>query len=223
MKKFAAEMLATFILIFAGTGAVVINDVTGGTVTHLGISLVFGLVVTALIHATGDVSGCHINPAVTVGLYFSRKFEGRWVLPYISAQLAGAFLASLLLRTLFPEAKTLGETIPRGSACQSFILEIILTLFLLFTVLAFVKGQKGNSALAGVVIGGVIALEAMFAGPISGASMNPARSLAPGFVSGNTRDIWVYVAGPIAGALLGVLCSHFIHDQNQPAPPKPEI
>ena len=135
MRKLAAEVLGAFALVFAGTGAIVINDVSGGTVTHVGIALTFGLVVLAMIYAVGDVSGAHLNPAVTLGFFAARRFEGRWVAPYIACQCAGALLASFTLRLMFPTHATLGATLPAGDAVQSFVLELILTFLLIFVIL----------------------------------------------------------------------------------------
>lgn len=205
IKKYAAEALGTFCLVFAGTGAIIINDVSGGAVTHVGIALTFGLVVMAMIYAMGDVSGAHLNPAVTLGFWFSRRLNGNTVVPYIASQLIGAFAASVLLWSLF-DHKTLGATHPAGPAMQSAVLETVLTAILMFVILGVAVGSKEKGILAGVAIGGVIGFEAMFAGPICGASMNPARSIAPAVVSGQIGDLWIYIAGPILGAVIGVLC-----------------
>lgn len=210
-RKMAAECFGTFCLVFAGTGAIVINQATGGTVTHPGVALTFGLVVMTMIYALGDVSGCHLNPAVSLGLRMAGLLEKRLVYPYIISQLGGAILASLALRLLFPESTTLGATHPAGGALQSVGLECLLTLVLMFTILAFAKRSGPANPLAGMVIGGVIALEAMFAGPICGASMNPARSLAPALVELDLRNLWIYLAGPFSGAFLAVSLSDRIH------------
>lgn len=204
MKPLFAEAFGAFALVFAGTGAIVINDVSGGAITHVGIALVFGLVVMAMIYAVGDVSGAHLNPAVTLGFWAARRFPGRSVLPYLLSQLAGAFGASGLLRLLFVHP-TLGATLPAGSAGQSLALELVLTLILMFVILSVSTGSKEKGVMAGAAIGAVVAFEALFAGPISGASMNPARSLAPAIVSGRTDQLWVYLIGPIAGAVAAVL------------------
>jgi aquaporin Z len=204
MKKYVAEAVGTFCLVFAGTGAVVINDVSGGTVTHVGIALTFGLIVTSMIYAVGHVSGAHINPVVTLGFWLSRRLPGNVVGPYILSQLVGAFAASGLVWLLFTH-KTLGATHPAGSAIQTFVLEAVLTAILMFVILSVVSGPKETGLLAGVAIGGVIALEALFAGPISGASMNPARSLAPAVLSGAIGDVWIYLAAPVLGAAVGVV------------------
>ena len=205
IKKLAAELLGTFALVFAGTGAITINDVSGGQITHVGVALTFGLIVFAMIHAVGDVSGAHLNPVVTLGLFAARRIEGRIVVPYIVSQCMGAVLASLFLRLLFPDHTTLGATIPAGAAMQSFVLEVFLTWLLMFVVLSFSVGTKERGQWAGVVVGAVVALEALFAGPICGASMNPARSLGPALVSLRLDYLWIYLIAPPIGALLAVV------------------
>jgi len=212
MRRLAAEGLGTFALVFAGTGAIVINDVSGGTVTHVGIALTFGLIVLAMIYAVGDVSGAHLNPAVTLGFLAARRFEGRWVAPYVVSQCAGAMLASLALRLLFPMNLTLGATTPSGGALQSFVLEALLTFLLMFVILSVSTGSKEKGILAGVAVGSVIALEALFAGPISGASMNPARSLAPALVSLRLEGLWLYLTAPALGACAGVLACRCVQE-----------
>ncbi len=204
MRKLAAELFGTFALVFAGTGAIVINDVSGGTVSHVGIALTFGLIVLAMVYSLGDVSGCHLNPAVTLGFFVARRFDGRWVGPYVASQVLGASLASLTLRLMFPSHTTLGATLPAGDALQSFVLEFILTLILMFVILSVSTGSKEKGILAGVAVGSVIALEALFAGPVSGASMNPARSVAPALVSMRFESLWVYLAAPVLGACSSV-------------------
>jgi len=199
-----AEFLGTFFLVFAGTGAIVINEATSGAISHAGIALTFGLVVLAMIYTFGEISGAHLNPAVTIGFFLAGRFAGRQILPYILAQLGGAFAASGLLKLLFPSNETLGATLPRGSDIQSLILELVLTFFLMLVILRVSTGAKEKGITAGIVIGSVIALEAMFAGPICGASMNPARSLSPAVVSGNLGHLWVYLVGTILGAALAV-------------------
>jgi aquaporin Z len=212
MRKFAAETLGTFALVFAGTGAIIINGETGGTVSHVGIALTFGLVVLAMIYALGEVSGAHLNPAVTLGFFAARRFEGRWVAPYIASQCAGALLASLVLRFMFPTNATLGATLPAGATLQSFVLEFVLTFLLMFVILSVSTGSKEKGVMAGVAVGSVIALEALFAGPISGASMNPARSFAPALVSLRLEYLWVYLTAPVLGACAGVLACRCVQD-----------
>jgi aquaporin Z len=205
MRKLAAEFLGTFALVFAGTGAVVVNDATGA-VTHVGIALTFGLIVLAMIYTLGDVSGCHINPAVTLGFFLARRFAGRWVVPYILSQCLGAFLASFALRLLFPTQANLGATLPHaGDTVLSFVMEFVLTFMLMFVILNVSTGAKEKGVMAGVAVGSVIALEALFAGPITGASMNPARSLAPAVVSWRLESLWVYLTAPVLGAAGGVV------------------
>ena len=207
MKKLLAETLGTFALLFAGTGAIVINEVTGGVIGHAGIALTFGLIVLAMIHTFGDVSGAHLNPAVTVAFAVARRFPWRSVPGYLGAQAVGALSASALLRVLFPTSAKLGATLPAGSGGQSFILEVVLTAILMLTILSVSTGAREKGVTAGIAIGSVIALEAMFAGPICGASMNPIRSLAPAVVSGHLEHLWIYLLAPTLGALLAVpLC-----------------
>jgi aquaporin NIP len=205
MKKYAAEFIGTFALVFAGTGAIVINEVSHGAITHVGIALTFGLIVLAMIYTLGDISGAHINPAVTIGFWLSRRLPGREVLPYIVSQSAGALVASGIVRLLFPDNRLLGATQPAGSALQSFVLEFLLTTLLMFVILGVSTGACEKGITAGIVVGSVIALEAMFAGPISGASMNPGRSLGPAFVSGQIASLWIYLTAPLLGAALGVI------------------
>ncbi len=204
MKKFAAEFFGTFALVFAGTGAIVINDASHGAITHVGIALTFGFIVLSMIYTVGDISGAHLNPAVTLGFWAAKRFETKSVAPYIFSQLLGAFAASVVMRVMFPASVALGATLPAGSALQSFILEVILTWLLMFVILGVSTGAKEKGITAGIAVGSVIALEAMFGGPICGASMNPARSLAPALVSGQVQHLWVYIIAPVLGALLAV-------------------
>lgn len=201
LKKLFAELFGTFGLVFAGTGAIVIDQTSGGAITHVGVALTFGLIVLAMIYTFGDISGAHLNPAVTIGFWTARRLPGRDVLPYVGSQVVGALLASIVLRVLFPGNQMLGATMPAGSEMQSFVLELILTFFLMLTILNVSTGAKEKGITAGIAVGAVIGLEAMFAGPICGASMNPARSLAPAVVSGHLEHLWLYIAAPIAGSV----------------------
>ena len=205
MKKYAAEFIGTFALVFAGTGAIVINEVSHGAITHVGIALTFGLIVLAMIYTLGDISGAHLNPAVTIGFWLSRRMEGRQVLPYVASQCAGALAASGTMRLLFPENRLLGATQPAGSELQSFVLEFLLTALLMFVILGVSTGAREKGITAGIVVGSVIGLEAMFAGPITGASMNPARSLGPAIVSQQFGNLWIYLVAPVLGAAFGVI------------------
>lgn len=204
MKKAFAEFLGTFILVFAGTGAIVIDGASHGSIGHAGVALTFGLVVLAMIYAFGDVSGAHLNPAVTTGFAVAGRFPWNEVPRYIGAQLLGAFAASGLLRLLFPSDQVLGATLPAGSEIQSLVLEIVLTFILMLVILCVSTGAKEKGITAGIAVGAVIGLEAMFAGPICGASMNPGRSIAPALVSGHLEHLWIYIVGPVLGALLAV-------------------
>jgi len=204
MRKYLAEAIGTFTLVFAGTGAVVIDNVTHGGVTHVGIAMTFGLVIMALIYALGDVSGAHFNPAVIIGFCLAGRFRAAAVPGYLIGQVIGGLAASASLLAMFGNRASLGATLPAGSACQSFFLEMILTAMLMFVILCVATGSKEVGTMAGIAIGGVVGLEAMFAGPISGASMNPARSLAPALISGNLNGLWVYLTAPVIGAGLAV-------------------
>ena len=213
-RRLTAEAFGTFALVFAGTGAIVINDLSGGAVTHVGIAITFGLIVLAMIHALGDVSGAHLNPAVTIGFLFARRFDARWVVPYIASQCAGAILASVTLQELFPAHETMGATLPSGSDSQSFILEFLLTFILMFVILRVSSPTNKQPEFAGVVVGSVVALEAMFAGPICGASMNPARSLGPALVSMQLSSLWIYLTATFLGALASVYLDTFLQPES---------
>lgn len=212
-KKLAAEFIGTFCLVFAGTGAIVIDGASGGAISHLGVAMTFGLVVLAMIYALGEVSGAHFNPAVTLGFCIARRFPARSVAPYIASQCAGAIAASLVLRLMFPLNATLGATLPVGSSTRSFVFELILTAILMFVVLGVSSGAKEKGITAGVVIGAVVCLEAIFAGPISGASMNPARSLAPALVSWHWGALWIYLLAPVVGAFVGVVACRCVREE----------
>lgn len=208
MSRWLAEATGTFALVLAGTGAIVVDGVSGGRITHVGIALVFGLVVLAMIQAFGDVSGAHLNPAVTLGFALARRLAWRDVLPYALAQCAGALAASGLLRVLFHEHSTLGATMPSGAIWRSFVLECATSWLLMLVILSVSSGSQERGLMAGIAVGAVVALEALFAGPISGASMNPARSLAPAIWSGRLDSLWIYIAGPLLGMMLAVpMCS----------------
>lgn len=200
---YIAEFLGTFAIVFCGTGAIIINQETHGTITHAGIAITFGLVVMSMIYAFGEVSGAHLNPAVSIAFAIAGVFPLKKLLPYFVFQLLGAISASFLLKYLFPGNEMLGATIPAGPAMQSFILEFVLTFFLVVVIMSVARGSKEQGLFAGVAIGSVIALEAMFAGPICGASMNPARSIAPAVASGHYEFLWVYILATIAGACAG--------------------
>ncbi|MFT4590471.1 MAG: aquaporin NIP [Limisphaerales bacterium] len=210
-RKQIAEFIGTFSLVFAGTGAIVINDVSGGAITHVGVAITFGLIVLAMIYAIGEISGAHLNPAVTLGFWAAGRFPAKEIPGYLIAQISGAFLASFTMRFLFVEHVNLGATLPAGADSQSFVLELILTAILMFVILNVSTGAKEKGITAGIAVGSVIALEAMFAGPICGASMNPARSLAPAVVSGNLQSLWIYLSAPCLGAMIAVFSCRCVH------------
>jgi len=204
-REAIAECLGTFILVFAGTGAVMVNQISGGAVTHLGVSFVFGAVVCALIYAIGHISGAHFNPAVTLGFWASGFFPKYKVLPYILAQCAGAIAASTLLLITLGKVAILGATIPlNGNWLQSLILETVLTFILMFVILGSGLDRRAHIGFAGIAIGLTVGLEAAFMGPITGASMNPARTLGPALIGGIWEHHWVYWVAPIWGAQLAV-------------------
>jgi len=215
MRSYITEILGTFILIFCGTGAIVINQQTGGSIGHMGITITFGLLVMTLIYAFGNISGAHFNPAVSIAFTVARKFPANKLVPYIFSQLLGAVMASFFLKLLFPQNEMLGGTLPSGTEMQSFILEIFLAFFLMLVILNVAHGSSEQGLFAGIAIGSTVLLEAMFAGPISGASMNPVRSIAPALVSGHLEHLWIYIVAPIVGAIAAVPVWKFISNKNQ--------
>lgn len=204
MKKFLAEFLGTYAMVFAGTGAIVINNEFHGAITHVGIAITFGLIVMSMIYAFGDISGAHLNPAVSIAFTIAGRFPAKQLAPYIFSQLAGALAASLTLRFMFPGDQFLGATMPAGSEMQSLVMEFILTFFLMLVIFNVATGSKEKGLFAGIAIGSIVALEAMFAGPVCGASMNPARSFSPAIVSGHMEHLWLYIIAPVLGAVIAV-------------------
>jgi aquaporin Z len=220
-----AELLGTGFLVFLGCGAAVVDELTGGAIGHGGVAAAFGLVVVVLIYTFGEVSGAHLNPAVTLAFAAAGRFGWRRVPGYVLAQTAGALGGSLLLRLLFPAARGLGATLPAGPVGQSFGLEIILTLLLMLVVLRVSTGAQEKGITAGLVVGSLVTLEALVAGPICGASMNPARSLGPALVNGQLQHLWVYLTAPVLGALLAVPLARAVQPPlapgSEPAPMRP--
>jgi aquaporin Z len=211
MKKYTSEFIATYALVFCGTGVGVVNEMSNGVITHTGIAITVGLIVLAMIYAFGDISGAHINPAVTIAFTVAGRMPAKETVPYIVAQLAGAFAASGTLRMMFPASETLSSTIPTGSDLQSFVMEVILTFILMLVILNVSTGAKEKGITAGIAIASVVGLEVMFAGPVSGGSMNPARSLAPAVVSGHLQSAWIYLAAPVLGAVAAVFIARYIN------------
>lgn len=210
LRNTLAELLGTFMLVFAGTGAIIINDVSGGAISHVGIAITFGLVVLTVIYTYGDISGAHINPAVTIGFWLAGRFPGKEVIPYVLAQCSGAILASTVLKWFFPLHETLGATLPRDSVWQALVFEFLLSGWLMTVILRVSHGAKEKGLVAGLVIGSVVALEALFAGPISGASMNPARSLGPALLSWKAETLWLYWLAPVLGACFATVTCRWV-------------
>ena len=207
MKRYISEFFGTFCLVFCGAGSIITNDLSQGSISHIGISLTFGLIVMAMIFALGKISGAHINPAVSIAFSVSGNFKKKDLIPYVLSQTLGAIFASGILFQLFPTHISQGGTLPSGSNFQAFIIEFILTFILMFVIINVSSESKETGTLAGISIGGVVCLESLFAGPITGASMNPARSLAPAIFSGNVDGLWVYLIAPVFGAIAAVyLC-----------------
>lgn len=214
MNKYIAELLGTFALIFCGTGAIVINQQSGGAVTHAGIAITFGAIVMAMIYTLGNVSGAHMNPAVAIAFTLAKRFGLKQVLLYILSQGAGAILTIITLKYLFPANETLGATLSAGSEMQSFIPELLLTFFLMLVIINVATGSKEQGMFAGLAIGAAVLPEVLLAGPIRGASMNPARSLSPALISGHTEHLWLYIVAPIAGAAFAVPIHKTVYYKN---------
>ena len=203
-RRAAAEGLAAFALVFAGCGAVVADARYDGSLGTVGVSLVFGLVIMVMVYATGHLSGAHINPAVTIAFALSRHFPGRDAVAYVGAQLGGAVAGALVLLAVWPDRPgALGATLPSVGVGSALVYELILTALLMFVIMAVATDTRAVGAAAAIAIGGTVGLDALFGGPVTGASMNPARSFGPALAAGEWRDFWIYVIGPVAGAALG--------------------
>jgi aquaporin Z len=211
-KKIISEFLGTYFLVFAGTGAVVIDEMTK-SLTHVGVAITFGLVVMALIYTFGHISGAHFNPAVTIGFLINGDINKREAMYYIVIQIIAGIAASATLFSLFGNVASLGTTLPSGTWSQSFVLEFILTFFLMFVIFGSAVHGKASKAFAGIAIGATVGLEAMFGGPISGASMNPARSIGPAIVSGTLQHLWVYIVATILGAICAAIIYKILDDK----------
>jgi MIP family channel proteins len=216
---YVAEGIGTFGLVFAGCGAIMIDTLSAGQITHVGVGLVFGLIITVMIYAFGHISGAHFNPVVTLAFVLVRHFPVRRLIGYWIAQLLGATLASGCLRLLFGDIAHLGATLPAGSggAWQSFGLETLLTFFLMIVIMAMATDTHAVGQAAALAIGATVALEALFAGPICGASMNPARSLGPALVSGTWTAQWIYLIAPLVGAVAGALLYRWMREAGKHA------
>jgi aquaporin NIP len=216
MRALVAEAVGTFALVFAGAGAIVV-DARTHALGHVGVALTFGLVIMAMIYAVGHVSGAHLNPAVTFAFALTRHFPWLRAGMYWLAQVGGALIAALLLRASLGTNAHLGATLPSGSDGQAFVWETVLTFFLMFVIMAVATDTRAVGEAAAIAIGGTVGLDAMFGGPITGASMNPARSLGPAVVDGDLHALWLYILAPIAGAALGGLAYQFVRGE-EPRP-----
>jgi len=214
-KNYIAEFIGTFAMVFCGAGAMTINEVTGGSVSHVGIAITWGLIVMGMIYAFGDISGAHFNPAVTIAFAYAKKFSWKEVPKYILVQCLSAIAASGVLLFLFPQSEFLGGTHPNldiVSVSGAFVLELLLTFFLMVVIINVSTGAKEIGVIAGIAIGGIVLLEAMLAGPITNASMNPARSLGPLLISGHLEYLWLYIIAPVIGAFLAVVSCKLVKD-----------
>lgn len=209
IRRSVAELVGTFALITAGCGAIIVNAQTG-VVTHVGIALTFGLIITVMIAATGHLSGAHFNPAITIAFAVTRHFAWREVVYYVPAQLLGAVLGMFTLRLLFGEIGQLGMTLPSNTALQAFGIEVLLTAVLMFVIISVATDTKAVGAPAALAIGFTVALDALWGGPISGASMNPARSFAPALLAGTWENQWLYWVAPVIGAIIGASLYQFM-------------
>jgi MIP family channel proteins len=213
-RRACAEALAAFALVFAGCGAIVADARYGGALGTVGVGLVFGLVIMVMVYATGHLSGAHINPAVTLAFTLTRHFPARDAAAYVTAQLAGASAAALLLLAAWPaQPAHLGATVPHVGAGTAVLYEAVLTAILMFVIMAVATDTRAVGAAAAIAIGGAVGLDALFGGPITGASMNPARSFGPALASGEWHDFWIYVLGPVGGAALGALAYQVVRGQ----------
>jgi len=214
-RALAAEAIGAFALVFAGCGAIVTNAVRDGALGSIGIAFVFGLVIMAMVYAVGHLSGAHLNPAVTTAFVLTRHFRPRTAIAYVAAQLAGATGAALVLYAVWTDRPAhLGATVPSVSGGAALVYEFVMTGFLMFVVMAVATDTRAVGGAAAIAIGGTIGLDALFGGPITGASMNPARSFAPALVSGTWTDFWVYVIGPVAGAATGAVAYQFVRGEH---------
>src|SRR6478735_4225629 len=215
-RQALAELIGTFALVFAGCGAIMVDSTTHA-LGHVGVAISFGLVIMVTIYALGHISGAHFNPAVTFAFALTRHFPWPRVGVYWSAQLAGALAAALVLRGSLGDIAHVGATLPSGSDGQAFLWEGVLTFFLMFVIMAVATDTRAVGEAAAIAIGGTVGLDAMFGGPITGASMNPARSLGPAFVSGDLHALWLYIAAPLAGAALGAAVYRFLRGESNRA------
>jgi MIP family channel proteins len=221
-RRASAEAIGTFALVFAGCGAIVAEAQHPGTLGTVGIALVFGLIVMAMVYATGHLSGAHLNPAVTTAFVLTRHFPPGEALAYFAGQLAGALAAAGLLAVIWPgDPAALGTTLPTVGTASALAYEAVLTAFLMFVIMAVATDARAVGAAAAIAIGGTVGLDALFGGPITGASMNPARSIGPALVSGELHDLWIYIVAPLLGAAIGAFAYTLVRGEH-PAEPAPQ-
>lgn len=212
-RALAAELIGTFTLVFAGAGAIMVDAKTDA-LGHVGVAIAFGLAIMVMVYAVGHISGAHFNPAVSFAFALTRHFPWPRVAAYWVAQASGALLAAVLLRASLGDLADIGATLPAGSQAQSFLWEVVLTFFLMFVIMSVATDTRAVGEAAAIAIGGTVALDAMFGGPVSGASMNPARSLGPALVSGELHALWLYLVAPLAGAALGAVAYQFVRGES---------
>jgi MIP family channel proteins len=209
VRALVAELIGTFALVFAGAGAIMVDDKTH-QLGHVGVAIAFGLVIMVMIYAVGHVSGAHFNPAVSFAFALTRHFSWTRMLGYWAAQVSGAVIAAAILRGSLGNRAHVGATLPAGSQAQAFLWEVVLTFFLMFVIMSVATDTRAVGEAAAIAIGGTVGLDAMFGGPVTGASMNPARSLGPALVSGDLHALWLYIVAPLVGAAIGGVAYQFV-------------
>jgi MIP family channel proteins len=220
LQRYLAEFLGTFMLVFVGTGAIVVDTATGGEITHLGVALAFGLTIMFIIYSIGHISGAHVNPAVTLAFATVRRFPPLDIVPYWSAQVSGALAASVVLRLFFGDTGELGATASAIGAVPGLIVEILIGFVLMFVIISVATDTRAVGEAAAIAIGGTLAALVLFAGPLTGASLNPARSIGPAVISGRVGELWIYLIGPTVGLMLGALVYQLLRERRAR---KPEV
>ena len=213
MKKYVAEFIGAFAIVFFGCGAVVVDTLKGGIIGHVGVNVAFGVIVAVMIYSFGNVSGAHFNPAVTIAFWAAGKLERQLIIPYVASQVLGGIAGAFMLMVIFPTTPTFGENVPAGTAFQAFALELIMTFFLMLIIHSVSTGHMEKGIMAGVAIGGYISIEGYIAGPFSSSSMNPARSIGPAIASGDYTLLWIFLTAPIIGAFLASMVRRYVVEE----------